>query len=257
MARIRSVKPEIHQDEEVGVLTDSAFRLFIGLITLADDYGRQKGGIRLLAAQVWPYRPEMVGEIEGLLAELDDADLIYRYEVDGKPYVGLASWNEHQRIDNAGKPRVPEPKTEGRGSSPRDSESRGGSRLDQGGDQGAGTKEQGGDDAAKSAASADSCQSVIAKLEEVSFAHGVSSPDPLAVSKLCEEFAVLDLPAQAAKFNHYWTGPASKQALTRGDSVWAFRVWLENDRPAEPAITKAPSKKRDYSAYDAVMEPAR
>jgi hypothetical protein len=228
--RIRSVKPEIHQDEEVGVLSDSAFRLFVGLITLADDYGRHKGGLRLLAAQVWPYRPEMIEEIEGLLVELDRADLIYRYEVAGKPYVGLSSWSEHQRIDNAGKPRVPEPNSDALGSSPRDSATGGDSRLDQGGDQGS---RRGEEAAAKIATAPAKWQSVLGCLDRVAFSRGLPSPKPDAITLACETFAPAATDAEVEKFAHYWVdGPGERKPLS--DVAWAWRNWLErtNARPS-------------------------
>lgn len=144
MPRIRTVKPEIHQDEAVGELSDSAFRLFIGIITLADDHGRLKGDPRLLGAQVWPYHPRSAEEVKPDLEALEQGGLIHRYRVENNPYISLPTWTEHQRVDNAGKSRIPEPDEGCQESSPRDSASRGGSRLDQGSgnkDQGSGNKE--------------------------------------------------------------------------------------------------------------------
>ena len=109
MARIRTVKPEIHQDEAIGELTDAAFRLFIGLITQADDAGRLKGDPRLIGAQVWPYQPKKKAEVENWLDELDRAGLIRRYAHAGKPFICLPSWDEHQRVDNAGRSKIPPP----------------------------------------------------------------------------------------------------------------------------------------------------
>lgn len=103
------MKPEIHQDEAVGELSDAAFRLFIGLITQADDVGRLKGDPRLLSAQVWPYHPKTAEEIETWLAELDRAGLIQRYGHAGRPFICLPSWAEHQRIDNAKRSKIPSP----------------------------------------------------------------------------------------------------------------------------------------------------
>jgi hypothetical protein len=132
MPRIRTVKPEIHQDEAIGELSDSAFRLFIGLITQADDLGRLRGDPRLVGAQVWPYRPKTVAEIAAWLEELEDGGLIVRYSHKGRAFICLPSWGTHQRIDNASKSRIPAPNEEGEEVSPRDSASRGGSPLDQG-----------------------------------------------------------------------------------------------------------------------------
>lgn len=101
-------------------------------------------------------------------------------------------------------------------------------------------------------------RSVLAKLEEVAFVHGEPSPSIAKATDLIAEFGSrLDLEAQVAKFAAYWTGPRAKAAIPGGEVVWAFRVWLENDRPPPaPRVTKAPAGKPDYSRYDAVMEPA-
>lgn len=129
MARIRSLKPEIHEDEAVGELSDPAFRLFVGLITQADDWGRLKGDPRLLSSQVWPYHPKTTEEIETWLAELDRADLIQRYAHAGRPFICLPSWAEHQRIDNAGRSKIPAP-GDADGSSPDPAATRGDSPLE-------------------------------------------------------------------------------------------------------------------------------
>lgn len=140
------MKPEIHQDEAVGELSDSAFRLFIGLITQADDAGRLKGNPRLIGAQVWPYQPKAEEEVDEWLAELDRAGLILRYAHAGRPYICLPSWNEHQRVDNAGRSRIPEPDEGCRKVSPRTAARHREPPLDQGPrtkDQGSGSKDQG------------------------------------------------------------------------------------------------------------------
>lgn len=142
MPRIRSIKPEIHQDEVIGLLSDSGFRLFVGLITLADDLGRLKGDPTLIGAQIWPYRPKTAEQTDELLAELEQGGLIARYAHAGRQFVALTSWEKHQRIDNAGKTEIPSPEdADGhlstvRGDSPRAAASRRDSPLDQGEDQG-------------------------------------------------------------------------------------------------------------------------
>jgi len=222
--RIRTVKPEIHQDEAVGELSDSAFRLFIGLITQADDLGRLKGDPRLLGAQVWPYAPKTVEEVKGWLSELSAAGLIQQYTHTEKPFIALPSWSNHQRIDNASKSRIPEPNSDDGEVSPRDSASRGDSRLDQG-REGKGSRK--GEEAAASAASTPPTHfAVFESLERVSFARSISSPKVSATADACEEFADRDLPAEARKFAHYWIeGPGEKRPLS--DVAWAWRNWLE------------------------------
>jgi len=99
-------------------------------------------------------------------------------------------------------------------------------------------------------------RSVLATLEQVAFGRNESSPSVEKTTALCQQFAQLDLPAQAEKFAHYWTGPRSKAAMPGSEVLWAFRVWLETDNGKAPKVTKAPTGKRDRSAYDAVVEAA-
>jgi hypothetical protein len=106
------------------------------MIVLADDHGNVRAETRWLEGQVWWSRrfAEVRGEIPRVaelgarareaLSELSDALLIELYEVRSQLYAHIRSWEKHQRIDNAGKPRVPLP-SEGTPSSPNFAEIRG------------------------------------------------------------------------------------------------------------------------------------
>lgn len=109
--RIRSVKPEILDDEKTAGLSNAAFRLFIGMITLADDHGNLRGDTRWLDAQVW-WLAASRGEPPQAAAALSDlcaAGLVELYTVGTQRYAHLNGWEKHQRITNAGKPQVPRP----------------------------------------------------------------------------------------------------------------------------------------------------
>lgn len=105
--RIRSIKPEILDDEEAADLSDPAWRLWVSLWVLADDYGNARASARYLAALVWQ-DTRQAAKVPGLLSELASANRIVRYEVAGQPYAHIRNWEKHQRIDNAGKPKVPD-----------------------------------------------------------------------------------------------------------------------------------------------------
>lgn len=100
MARIRSIKPEIWEDEALAEVSTSARLLFIGLITQADDEGRLPGRTRWIASKIYPYDEDISPQdIEGWIEELDRVGLIRYYEVEGKPYIWLCSFGKHQSID--------------------------------------------------------------------------------------------------------------------------------------------------------------
>jgi hypothetical protein len=108
VARIRSIKPEILEDEKTAPLSDGAFRLFASMIFLADDHGNVRADSRWLQAQIWWAHPNPPRVAE-ILREVFQAQLIDVYEVRGGTYAHLRGWEKHQRIDNAGKNRVPPP----------------------------------------------------------------------------------------------------------------------------------------------------
>src|SRR5688500_2126660 len=112
MARIRTLKPEILEDERVAALSDSAFRLFVACIVLADYPGNLRADERWLDGQVWWAHSDS-RKSSASLRDLCDADLVLVYSVRQQTYLHLRGWEKHQRIDNAGKPRVPGPNDEG------------------------------------------------------------------------------------------------------------------------------------------------
>ncbi len=123
--RIRTIKPELLDDERAAELSDAAWRLFVSSWLLADDHGNFRAGGKYLAAQVWQ---DTSRDADGPLAELARSGRVELYEVDGQRYAHIPTWRRHQRIDNAGKPRVPVPTDTNRILSDRFAEIRGESR---------------------------------------------------------------------------------------------------------------------------------
>lgn len=113
MARIRSIKPDLWQDEAIGDLAVEARLLFIGLITQADDEGRLRGDPRLIGAQIFPYDAPPPEQVEAWLAELDRAGLILRYAHAGRPLISLPAWERHQKINRPNESPLPGPESEG------------------------------------------------------------------------------------------------------------------------------------------------
>lgn len=94
MARIRSLHPGIHTDERYAALSDTAFRLWTGIIGEADDYGAFEWKPIQLKMRVLPAHNT---DINALLSELEAADIVRRYEVDGKSYGAVRNFGQYQR----------------------------------------------------------------------------------------------------------------------------------------------------------------
>lgn len=89
---------------------------WIGLWTHCDDAGRTKDNARLIKAAVWPLDNVSLVDIEEDLVTLAGHGRIVRYEVDGRRYLEITNWSEHQRISNPSKPKHPAPLSTGEAS---------------------------------------------------------------------------------------------------------------------------------------------
>ena len=111
MPRIRSIKPEHKSHRKVGRLSDRSYRLWIGLITEADDAGRLIEDLPQLRALVFGFQDRLtVAKVRTSLEEIEKAGLICRYSVNGIHYIALPSWLDHQRINRPTPSRIPAPK---------------------------------------------------------------------------------------------------------------------------------------------------
>ena len=109
MARIRTIKPEAFASESLAAVSLTAERTFFGLLTQADDHGRFRDQPAVLAGLLWSLRPEHgpVG-VEDDLTQLASTDLICRYEGDdGKQYLHIVTWRQHQKINRPSGVRYP------------------------------------------------------------------------------------------------------------------------------------------------------
>lgn len=106
--RIRTLKPELLEDDRTASLSHEAWRMFVSMILLADDYGNLRANPKLLDGQVFWARESLAG-LSRILRELVESGLVAEYSVRGQKYVTLTGWAKHQRVDKPGKPRVPGP----------------------------------------------------------------------------------------------------------------------------------------------------
>ena len=108
MARIRTIKPEFPQSESVGKVSRDARLLFVQLWTICDDAGRTRAAPRLLASLLYPYDDDAPALIPTWLKELEAAECVRLYEVDGSHYLDIPKWLDHQRIDRPSASKFPE-----------------------------------------------------------------------------------------------------------------------------------------------------
>jgi hypothetical protein len=107
MARIRSVKPELLEDEKTALLPHDTWRLFVSSLLLADDYGNLRASPLLVHGAVfWAHAGV---DVARMLRELGDAGLLKFYSVNGQRYAHINGWSKHQKVDHPGKPLCPGP----------------------------------------------------------------------------------------------------------------------------------------------------
>jgi hypothetical protein len=93
MPRIRTIKPDFFTNEEIGRLSPEARLLFIGLWTLADREGRLQDRPIRIGAQLFPYDSF---PISTLLDNLETAELIWRYQAEGRKCIQIINFLKHQ-----------------------------------------------------------------------------------------------------------------------------------------------------------------
>ena len=109
MARIRTIKPEYPVSEDLASVSLTAERTFVCLLTQADDKGRQRDNAAVLNGALWSLRPEHTAlDTEDELRQLAETGLICRYTgCDGRQYLHVTKWHEHQKISHPTPSRLP------------------------------------------------------------------------------------------------------------------------------------------------------
>jgi hypothetical protein len=97
MARIRQIKPEFYMDDELAQCSRDARLLFPGLWILADRAGRLENRPAKIKAQVFPYDCDIdAARVRDLLAQLEAHRFILIYEIDGRSYIQIRTFEKHQ-----------------------------------------------------------------------------------------------------------------------------------------------------------------
>lgn len=109
MARIRTIKPEFWDSPDTAKAGPWARLLFIALWNWADDYGRGTANMKELEGFAFPNDDKFTDmhgntvQFRDVAAEVSDCFGVMFYEVSGRPYYAIPSWEEHQRNERRAK----------------------------------------------------------------------------------------------------------------------------------------------------------
>ena len=105
----RIIKESIRTSDTINELSWFEECLFYRLIVSCDDYGRFDGRTAIIKGTCFPLKDGVTAKnIESALSKLASAGLVKRYVVDGKPYLSLSTWEQHQNV-RAKKSKYPDP----------------------------------------------------------------------------------------------------------------------------------------------------
>lgn len=94
MGRIRYIKPDFFIDQDLGALSPVHRLCYAGLWCAADREGRIRYELSRLKLQILPYDKVDFGQ---LLTDLCKKPFICIYENEGRKYIQIIQWKEHQR----------------------------------------------------------------------------------------------------------------------------------------------------------------
>ncbi len=103
----RILKESICRSEEIDSLSWFEEVLFYRLIVICDDFGRYDGRAKIIKGSCFPLKDVTEKDIDKALDKLSAVGLVRVYRAQGRPYLQLVTWAEHQRIRNQ-KSKYPE-----------------------------------------------------------------------------------------------------------------------------------------------------
>lgn len=105
----RIIKESICTSDSIEKLSWFEEVLFYRLTVNCDDYGRFDGRVAVIKNRLFPLKDDLSAqEVKDGLISLEMAGLISSYEFNGKPYIYLPTWNDHQNV-RAKRSKYPDP----------------------------------------------------------------------------------------------------------------------------------------------------
>lgn len=109
----RIIKESICTSDTLNSLTDFEERVFFRLTVCCDDFGRFDARPNVLLARLFTLRTGVSGmetRIKKAISRLEAAGLVELYEIGGRPYLQIVTWDKHQRR-RAQKSKYPGPQS--------------------------------------------------------------------------------------------------------------------------------------------------
>lgn len=95
----RLIRESICTSETLNELSDFEERFWHRLTVNCDDYGRFDARPAILKGRLFPLMEnKTLKNMTDTLRKLASVGLVELYEVDGKPFLQVVTWNRHQRI---------------------------------------------------------------------------------------------------------------------------------------------------------------
>lgn len=104
----RMLKESICTSDNIDKLSLLAETAFYRLIVNCDDFGRMDARTPIVRSRLFPLKKYEDEDIDNVLDELVNADLIEIYRVNGRPYLQMKTWTNHQQV-RATKSKCPGP----------------------------------------------------------------------------------------------------------------------------------------------------
>ena len=104
----RILKESICTSDNIDELTTFQENVFYRLLVCCDDFGRMDARPKILASKLYPLKTIRADQMADALRALSSAELVTLYEVGGKPFLQMKTWERHQQI-RAKRSKYPEP----------------------------------------------------------------------------------------------------------------------------------------------------
>lgn len=104
------IKESICTSDNLDALSWFEEAMFFRLIVNCDDYGRMDARPAILKARLFPLKTVTEGQIAKALQSLRSAAIIDLYEVDGRSFLQMRTWEKHQQV-RAKRSKYPAPES--------------------------------------------------------------------------------------------------------------------------------------------------